>query len=159
MFKKLPKAALIVALAFSAVIIGSVAFVATNEVHDVGFVKGSDFNGYENTPATAAVQISPAQAWDQYSDFNKVFGFFFLALFIAGVFYIQKEDLSGIKAVGLFLIPLALSLVFLFGGYAKIFTSKEKKVDQAAFNGWIRSGAVKEARGGYTGTELDNLFK
>jgi hypothetical protein len=154
---KMSKIALLIGLLFTAFIGFSVLHNWKNERHSVEFFQEVIREHYENSPAVAQVQVSPAIAWQHTSGAAKFFGFFFLAVMWAGIWFVDQDKHLGKKktvsdstkglngiALAIVGVPLILSAVFLFSGYSSKFVSNYVEIKKERFDGWVKSGAVEQ---------------
>lgn len=168
--KIISRAGLIAALAFTIILLFSVFVTWTNQRHNVEFFSGSNFNGYEQTPPVAQIQISSALAWEHTSTATKVIGFIFLGLLWLAIWFVDNDKHLGKKkpsdpggdrnglAAFLILIPLVLSAAFLFGGYSSKYSNNYVSVEKIRFDEWLKTGAV-EQRGGKTYIDKADTIK
>jgi hypothetical protein len=121
----------------------------------VQFFAGSNFNGYEQTPPAAQIEVSPALAWEQVPTINKVLGWLFLGALWFAIWFVDTDRFQGKKkttgpgkrqglAVILILIPLILCAVFFFGGYSSKLSSNAVSIERVRFDEWIKTGAVEQ---------------
>jgi len=150
------KAALYTAIGFTLIILIAIIHNWTNDRHSVEFVEATTFTHYENTPAQARIQISPALAWETISPGRKALGFFFLAMLWVSVWIVDSNTLHGKKSINdpegrrpglailVIAIPLILSVVMFLGGYSNRFANNYAVVTKDRFDGWLSSGIVEK---------------
>lgn len=150
------KAGLFLGIAFTALILFAVLHNWQNEKHQVQFFAASQHEYYENAPASAQIQISPALAWDRVPGINKFLGFLFLAAMWFGIWYVATDRHLGRKRVtdpgkpnnalagGLIFVPLCLSVVLFLASYSSIYSNNYVTVTKDRFDGWVQKEQVEK---------------